>query len=57
MNKLRERFTKWYVKKGYKFTYDGTDPFNPMPVYDCPKSVKPLLVLFSPSIYFKEYYK
>lgn len=25
MNKLKERFTKWYVNKGYLFGYDFTD--------------------------------
>lgn len=61
--KIRKKFTKWYVKKGYKFGYDFTD----VPVYDngfmktpagmpkavwhCPWWVKPFLFLFSPSTY------
>ena len=60
---IKKRFTKWYVKKGYKFGYDFTD----VPVYDdgfmktpagvpkavwhCPWFVKPFLFLFSPSVY------
>ena len=64
---IKKRFTKWYVKKGYKFGYDFTD----VPVYDdgfmktpagvpksvwhCPWWVKPLLIFFSPSVYFMSY--
>ena len=60
---IKRRFTKWYVRKGYKFGYDFTD----VPVYDdgfmkipaggpkavwhCPWFVKPFLFLFSPSLY------
>ena len=60
---IKKRFTKWYVKNGYKFGYDFTD----VPVYDdgfmktpagvpkavwhCPWFVKPFLFLFSPSVY------
>lgn len=63
---IKRRFTKWYVKKGYKFGYDFTD----VPVYDdgfmktpaevpkavwhCPWWVKPFLFLFSPSVYATE---
>ena len=63
---IKRRFTKWYVNKGYKFGYDFTD----VPVYDdgiikiptgvpkavwnCPWWVKPLLFLFSPSVYAAE---
>lgn len=47
--KLREKFTKWYVKKGWTFGYDGILPLNA--VWHCPWYIKPLLFLFSPSIY------
>lgn len=65
---IKRRFTKWYVRKGYKFGYDFTD----VPVYDdgfmktpagvpkaiwhCPWWVKPLLIFFSPSVYFMQAY-
>ena len=65
---IKKRFTKWYVRKGYKFGYD----FINVPVYDdgfmktpagvpkavwhCPWWVKPLLIFFSPSVYFIEAY-
>lgn len=40
-------FTIWYVKKGYKFTYmDGRSRWI------CPLWVRPLLILFSPSVYY-----
>ena len=65
---IKRRFTKWYVKKGYKFGYDfhncemigGDDVFPPMPVTQpkavwlCPWWVKPLLIFFSPSVYTME---
>ena len=51
MHKLRRKFTKWYYRKGYKATYlYTTDNY----VFSCPWYVKPLLFLFSPSIYNRE---
>lgn len=51
MNKLRRKFTKWYFRKGYNATYHYIiDNY----VFDCPWYVKPLLFLFSPSIYDRE---
>lgn len=63
---IRTKFTKWYVREGYKFGYYFTD----VPVYDdgfmkipagvpkavwhCPWFVKPFLFLFSPSVYAAE---
>lgn len=47
--KLKTKFTKWYVRKGYVFGYDGNIP--PKAYWSCPWYVKPLLFLFSPSIY------
>ena len=49
--KLRKQFTLWYIKKGYRFGYDGGNLY-PVAVWYCPWYVKPLLFLFSPSIYF-----
>ena len=55
MNKLKERFTKWYVNKGYLFGYDFTD--NPTESsFICPVWVRPFLIFFSPSVYLNETY-
>ena len=63
---MKQRFTKWYVKKGYKFRYDflsvsvvGDELFPlacdvPRTVFNCPFWVKPFLIFFSPSVYFAE---
>lgn len=67
MKDLKSRFTKWYVKKGYRFTYAivGFDfstedlsmkylESNPNPlkeIFSCPWWVRPLLCFFSPSVY------
>ena len=64
---MKKRFTKWYVKKGYKFGYEkietiGDDVFQipvkmPKAYFICPFYIKPLLLfLFSPSIYTAEAY-
>lgn len=66
MNKFKARFTKWYIKRGYRFIYN----FNNVPVYHdgflstpcgmpeilfiCPWWVKPFLIFFSPSVYSAE---
>lgn len=47
MQKLKKKFTKWYFEKGYGFGYD----YRNEAVFVCPLWVKPLLFLFSPSIY------
>lgn len=55
MNKLKERFTKWYVNKGYLFEYDFTiDPTESS--FVCPIWVRPFLIFFSPSVYLNETY-
>lgn len=55
MNKLKERFTKWYVNKGYLFEYDFT--VNPTESrFVCPIWVRPFLIFFSPSVYLNETY-
>lgn len=64
LKRIRERFTMWYVKKGYKFGYrpckvyaDGilTTPLEiPETYFICPWYVKPLLIFFSPSVYMKD---
>ena len=45
---IKKRFTKWYVNNGYKFGYDSSS----VAVWRCPWWVKPLLIFFSPSVYF-----
>ena len=66
INRVRTRFTKWYVKKGYTFDYDfsdtpiiGDDIFRtpcgvPRAIWKCPLWVRPFLFLFSPSTYSVE---
>ena len=55
MNKLKKRFTKWYVNKGYLFGYDFTD--NPTESsFVCPILVRPFLIFFSPSVHLNETY-
>lgn len=48
MEKLRQRFTEWYFRHGWTFEYT----LGGKPTWNCPFYVKPLLVLFSPSVYF-----
>ena len=44
---MHERFTRWYVKRGYTFSVkDGR------PVYGCPWWVRPFTFLISPSVYY-----
>lgn len=61
MQDLKERFTIWYINRGYLFGYalhhiDFDEPIypEPMAIFDCPWYVKPLLCFFSPSVYFRE---
>ena len=63
---IKRRFTKWYIKRGYTFSYDFTDvpvignDFMKIPagipkaVWHCPSWVTPFLFLFSPSVYMRE---
>lgn len=51
MNKIKQKFTSWYVKRGYRFGYEG---FPLKAYYKCPAWVRPLLFLFSPSVYFQK---
>lgn len=50
MKKLRHKFTEWYVKRGYTFIYNKFQPTEA--TYDCPWWVTPLLIFFSPSVYY-----
>lgn len=50
---MREKFTKWFVKKGYIFAYIHLGGFKD--VYLCPWYIKPIAYfLLSPSVYFQE---
>lgn len=51
-HKLRRRFTKWYVERGYTVTSDMHKS-----TWNCPFWVRPLLIFFSPSIYLSEIFK
>lgn len=56
MHKIKKRFTKWYVNKGYLFEYDFT--VNPTESrFVCPIWVRPFLIFFSPSVYLNETYE
>lgn len=64
--KPQSRFTRWYIRKGYTFGYGFTgvsvmgDEYIitpcviPKAIWRCPFWVRPLLALFSPSIYAAE---
>lgn len=72
MQRLKEKFTKWYIRKGYRFYYERCTldiskerphiVVTGLPVGDakasfiCPWWVRPLLIFFSPSVYYVEYY-
>ena len=48
---MRSRFTRWYFRKGYRAAWNlHAGSFE----YRCPLWVKPLLFLFSPSVYMHE---
>lgn len=48
---MRSRFTRWYFRKGYRVEFDPkSETFR----YRCPLWIKPLLFLFSPSVYMHE---
>lgn len=66
ISNINERFTKWYIKRGYRFGYDfdGVQvvEYGPLKIpldipesqFTCPWWVKPLLIFFSPSVYCVE---
>lgn len=66
--KLGGPFTRWYVKRGYKYGYDfkasyvhtdgifSTPLKMPKAVWTCPWWVRPLLIFFSPSVYYTTAY-
>lgn len=52
MGDIRERFTKWYYRRGYRMKFRaGIDEL----IFSCPFWVRPLVyVLFSPCAYYRE---
>lgn len=57
MNNLRERFTKWYYRKGYRAVYKDSGPGSKDVelIFYCPWWVIPLVWFFwSPSAYWTE---
>lgn len=52
MNNLRERFTSWYYRKGYRMRYL---PENVELRFTCPLWIRPLVfIFFSPCAYYRE---
>lgn len=52
MNNLRQRFTSWYYRKGYRMTYK---PENVELRFACPFWIRPLVfIFFSPCAYYRE---
>lgn len=57
MFKLREKFTSWYYRKGYRMDYrsSGYDSVDAELVFKCPFWIRPLVyVFFSPCAYYRE---
>lgn len=57
MNNLRQRFTKWYYRKGHRMTYKPCDYADGVAelVFHCPLWIRPLVhLLFSPCTYYRE---
>ena len=57
MENLRQRFTKWYYRKGYRMFYKPCDYGDDVAelIFDCPWWVRPLVEwFFSPSVYYGE---
>lgn len=57
MKDIKRRFTEWYIRKGYRFYYKVR--FNgdiPEARWISPWYIKPLLILFSPTVYFYKMY-
>lgn len=50
---MRKKFTEWYVRRGYTFVYSNPPSGVTNVCFDCPLWVKPLLFLFSPSVYMR----
>lgn len=56
-NKYSKRFTKWFYRKGYRWAAWLNPKTEEMEHgLQCPFWVKPLMVFFSPSVYFSVYF-
>lgn len=57
MNDFRQRFTKWYYRKGYRMLYVPCNYGDTVPglIFFCPFWVRPLVhMFFSPCAYYRE---
>ena len=57
MDNLREKFTKWYYRKGYRMSYKPCDYSDGVAelIFHCPWWIRPFVeFFFSPSIYYRE---
>ena len=57
MSDLRQRFTKWYVRKGYRMAYKPCDYADGAAelIFFCPWWVRLFVsIFFSPSVYYPE---
>lgn len=57
MTELRQRFTKWYYRKGYRMVYKPCDYGDNVAemIFFCPWWVRPCVEwFFSPSVYYRE---
>lgn len=59
MSNFREKFTKWYCRRGYRMAYNsyhsGESKVVAELTFHCPFWVKPAVsLLFSPSVYYRE---
>ena len=49
---FRQKFTKWYYRKGYRMTYRPNDVEL---VFTCPLWLRPMVfIFFSPCAYYRE---
>ena len=56
MDNLRQRFTRWYVRKGYKMRYKSCEYGDGVAslIFYCPWWVRPFVeFLFSPLEYYR----
>lgn len=57
MSNLRQRFTKWYIRKGYRMVYKPCDYADGVAelIFFCPWWVRLFVeFFFSPSVYYGE---
>lgn len=53
MDNFRQRFTRWYYRRGYRMDYMT---YTGELIFSCPLWVRPLVFLFfSPCAYYREF--